>query len=619
LGAAYVYDDEVLIRTNRWVQDASVLTQLPAKPLLASPPVGTTNYYRPLVVVLYNLTWQSLGGRPLAFHLLNVLVHMLNATLLLLLVARVTAVSNLVAVGAALLFAVHPLTSEAVAWPSCLPELGYTAFGLAALLFHLSAWNQKDVPARKRRIAAYVSFALACSCKETALAIIPLVAVLELWIRPGRESKSRSQPRAAGRSVVPYVVVAAMFMAARTAVLGGLVARGEHGSMTVANSILSAPWLLLLYWKSMLVPIPLLVEHVIPLVESATDPRFILGVVGAGAVRLAIVRMRRKRPDLAFAACLSLLPVLPALYLPALGRDPFAERYAYLGIAGMCWLILGSVDAVFGARRTAAPRWVMPSLLTVLVVGASARTIVRCGDWHDDESLGRASMRDEPRAAIGYLLVGNWQARSGRKGDALTTFEDGVAHAGDSVDLQINAIGLGTELGRVGPEEAIAAYQRLVPLAPGNASIPFNLGQVLLESGRRDEARAAFTHALELAPASVGALTALAVVASQNGDTAASVAFCRRALAVDDHSTAALQQLGVALMRSGDFPGAVAAHERAVKLDPGDKDSLSRLGVAYARTGRLDDARRAFEQALAIDPNFESARQNLERLRRMTR
>jgi Flp pilus assembly protein TadD len=313
------------------------------------------------------------------------------------------------------------------------------------------------------------------------------------------------------------------------------------------------------------------------------------------------------------------VPVLPALYLPALGRDPFAERYAYLGIAGTCWLILGSVDTLLGARRAAAPRWAMPSLLTVLVVGASARTIVRCGDWHDDESLGRASMRDEPRAAIGYLLVGNWQARSGRKGDALTTFEDGVAHAGDSVDLQINAIGLGTELGRVGPEEAIAAYQRLVPLAPGNASIPFNLGQVLLESGRRDEARAAFTHALELAPASVGALTALAVIASQDGDTAASVAFCRRALAVDDHSTAALQQLGVALMRSGDFPGAVAALERAVKLDPGDKDSLSRLGVAYARTGRLDDARRAFEQALAIDPNFESARQNLERLRRMTR
>src|SRR5260221_3716726 len=134
LSASFVYDDELLIRTNRWVQDAHVVAQLPFKPLLAQPPAGTTNYYRPLVVVLYNLMWQAGGGRPVAFHLLNVVTHMCNATLLLQLVRRLRGAVDLTAVGAALLFAVHPLNAEVVAGASCLPELGCAAFGLSPLL-----------------------------------------------------------------------------------------------------------------------------------------------------------------------------------------------------------------------------------------------------------------------------------------------------------------------------------------------------------------------------------------------------------------------------------------------------------------------------------------------------
>jgi Flp pilus assembly protein TadD len=311
--------------------------------------------------------------------------------------------------------------------------------------------------------------------------------------------------------------------------------------------------------------------------------------------------------------------VLPALYIPALGRDPFAERYAYLGIAGFCWLLVGGASAVVRSGRLAVPAWALPSLLAALVTAAGARTAARCADWRDDETLGLASMRDEPLAPIGYLLAGNWHLREGRKDEALRIFTEGMNRVPTSVELQQNAIGLGMQLGRLTEDDAIAAYERLVPLASGSASAQFNLGHALLQNGRLAEAKTAFSRALTLSPSSVPSMTALAVIASKEGDDATAVALCRRALAVDDHSTAALQQLGVALMRQGDMPGAVSALERAVQLDAFDKESLNRLGVGYARTGRLDDARRVWEQALAIDPAFEGARQNLDRLSRMPR
>jgi len=619
IGAAFLYDDDVLIRTNRWVQDPSVLAQLPFKPLLANSPMGSTNYYRPVVNVLYNLTWQGGGGRPFAFHLLNVVMHMLNATLVFQLVRRVAGVREAIAAGIALLFAVHPLNTEVVAWPSCLPELGYTLFGLSALLLHVTSWSLEGRPALTYRAAAGALFLLACGCKETALAFVPLALVLELWLRPGHVTGRGDRWVPAMRAIVPYLGAAVLFFAARTAVLGGLIPHGGKGSRTVSDALLNAPWLLLLYVKSMLVPSPLLVEHIVPLVKSAGDPRFLVGVAAVATGIIAIVRLRHARPDLAFAACLALIPVLPALYLPALGRDPFAERYAYLGVAGFCWVIVGAADALIRSGRVAMPRWALPALLGALLLAAGARTAARCADWRDDETLGRASMRDVPAAPIGYLLAGNWHLRQGRKDEALRVFEEGLARVPESVELQQNAIGLGIQLGRLTPDDAIARYERLVPLAAGSAAAQFNLGQALLQKGRLDAAKTAFTRALELSPSSVASMTALAVVASKEGDDATAVALCRRALAVDDHSTAALQQLGVALMRQGDMAGAVASLERAVKLDPDDKESLSRLGVAYARTGRLDEARRAWEQALTIDPHFEGARQNLERLRQMAR
>ena len=212
--------------------------------------MGTTNYYRPLVVILYNLTWQSLGGRPLAFHLLNVVgAH----------AERHAAVPPRAPAhrrdrtqpppASRCSFAVHPLNVEVVAWASCLPELAFTAFGLSALLLHIAAWSRSGASARKLRVGGIrVCSDSPCSCKETALAFVPLIVLLELWLRPATRARPmRSSPRP---RIVPYLGAAAVFFAARTAVLGGLIPPGGHGSRTVVDALRNAPWLLLALHRS---------------------------------------------------------------------------------------------------------------------------------------------------------------------------------------------------------------------------------------------------------------------------------------------------------------------------------------------------------------------------------
>jgi hypothetical protein len=519
LGAGFVYDDEVLIRTNPGVQDAGALWRLPARPLLPAAGPGDTNYYRPLVNVLDNLAWQAGGGRPFAFHLLNVLLHVASATLVMLLVRRLRDRPDFdpVALGAGVLFAVHPLCTEAVAWASGLPELGYVTFGLATMILHVSS----------RRLAAWVCFGLALACKETAVVVVPLIALMEAWKRGP-----------VLRRIVRYLVVVVLFFLARVAVLGGLMPHGTAGLRTASDVVLNAPMLLLLYLKMMIVPWPLTIEHVVKLVGSASDLRFSIGLAGIVVLGIAVGRLSRSRSDLAFAACWSIVPLLPALYLPALGRDPFAERYAYFAVAGFCWLLAGGAEALLGATR-----WALPAFLYLVVIASCVTTIRRCGDWDDDGTLGASSIRHEPRAAVGYLLRGTWLLREGRKEDAYRVFRDGVDHAPASVELHQYAFGLGAELGHLKHDDLLAEYERLVPLARDSAPAEFNLGHALLEGGRLDAAEAAFTRALELAPDSIPTMTGLARIAVRRGDAATLEALCRRAESVKGATGPALVEM----------------------------------------------------------------------------
>jgi len=619
LGGRFVYDDEVLIQKNPAVRDSSFLPKLAVTPLFATVGAGATNYYRPVPMAVYNALWQVGGGSPGPFHLASVLVHMLNAVLVMQLIRRVSGGDDVIAVGAATLFAAHPLGTEAVAWASGFPELTYAALSLGALLLHIASWSRSGRAAWVWRAVAGASFLLACLCKETALAVVPLVAFAELWLRPRSAEPDGRDPATAVARVAPYLAVAAIYLAARTAVLGGLVPAVSHKALTMGDAVLSAGRLLVSYLRLMIAPWTLVVDRGGEPVSTVLRPGFLIPVAVLVVAAVAVVRLARRRPDLAFAAALTVVPLIPALYLPALGRDLIAERYAYLSIAGICWLAIGGADALIRTTRVRFPGRLVTGLVIVLVVVSAVRTVARGADWRDNGTLGEATMRVEPGAAVGYLLAGNWEAAQGRKADALRLFESGLARLPESTELRMNAIVLGQELGRVSADQAIASYRELAAAAPTDSSVAQNLGQILLAAGRLDEAEASFRRALELAPASVQALTALAVVASERGDNASAARFCRQALALDGRSTAARQQLGVALLRAGDKAGGIAELERAAAIDPGDTEGLIRLGVAYASAGRFDDARKVWERVLTLDPGSTKARGYLERLQRSPR
>jgi tetratricopeptide (TPR) repeat protein len=671
LDAGFVFGDNTQIVNNPFVVELRHFWRAITSPVWAFKHTSPTNYFRPVQMGSYNLLW-ALGGNPLPFHVTNVLLHVANTGLLVLVVRRIST-RGLLAFGAGLLFAVHPLTTETVAWIACLPELAYTFGLLGALASHLGGWSSNEQGRHWRTAGKLGLFALALFSKETAVVLVGLVWLAEFWIRPGG-GEWRSRGWAAFRATGPFLITLVAYLAVRTSVVGGF-APVRRFSMTLWEAGLNVPMLVGSYLRSMIAPVNLLAHHMFEPVRGLTDPRLLLGSAVVVAL-LVVLWLARRRHDVLFAAALLLAPLAPVLYVPALSSpNPFAERYAYLSTAGMAWLIAAGVEAL--ARRTTgdrAPR-VAVIVLVVLALAGTTGTVRRNRVWADDGALARTTLSREPGAHSHWFLLANWHKQNEDLEAALETYERALEQFPGETWLQAERAYARLELHRASPEETARELQRIdaqenqywIKVYLGNAlrrsgdtegarrafegAIATNpsyrpaflglrlvgidagdsmglaqspwltddrerlvVAAELVRAGRLDEAQARVEDVLRGDPDSHEALLAMALIAAQRSDHLSSLDYCRRAIERSPDYVDAHQQLGLSALRLGRPDKAIEALERAAAIDPYHKQVQNRLGVAYVRAGREDDARRAWSRALEIDPDFEPARHNLNRL-----
>lgn len=644
LGAGFVYDDNQQIVDNPWVHDLRLLPRLLTHTVWAFKTGGPVNYYRPVQMGLYNLLWTASGGNPLPFHLANLLLHLAVTAGLFFLVRRLSR-SGLPAMGAALLFAVHPLNTQTVDWVACVPELTYALFGLATLALHAASWEAEAPRRRILKSLAVVLFLLALFSKETALTILVLIPLMEWLLRPARP-KDRSgvsrtvRARRGLVAAVPYAVAAAAYLAIRVEVLGSL-APMRRTDLTAADAVLNAPLLLLRYLGMMAAPVKLLADRVLEPLPSFGHPAFLLSLLGVTALVLTLVWLARRAPDLVFAGALAILPILPVLYLPAVGGAAFAERYAYLPVAGFTWLVAGAVWAVAG-RLSAPGRAPSVFLAVVLLIGAigAVRTLARNPVWHDDGRLAAATLRDEPRAWQMYVILGNWHEREGRPEEAMRAYDEGLRVFPDKPQLRAADINVRLKLHRIGPEEAIRDYLPLAQAYPSLYEVQYNLGDACLKAGRPAEAEQAFRRAVALNPGGMQAREGLtlaiiaqgrepegsggddtslspvarsrarliqAVAAMQAGRLEEAEAMLQEALRLDPKSDRALLSLAVLESRRGDDRAAVEDCRKALALDPTLADAYEQMGVSGLRLGDLPEAIRNLEKATNLDSTDKEA------------
>lgn len=586
LNNAFVNDDEHQVLMNPWIQDVGNIPTIFSSSVWAFVHSRTTtDYYRPMMHLIYLVNFQLFGFQAWGFHLVNALLHAANTALLFLVAAlwvqagpergpgaplsppmfRVWMPIPLVA---ALLFATHPIHTEAVAWIASVPELTFTFFGLAALAFYI----HEEARPQPKWWPSWVCFCLALLCKETAVTLVGVFALFDLLL-----GRSRRTPGALARRWLPYVVTVAVYLIVRHQVLEStLVRRGSLWNLTPIQLVLSALDLFRQYVWALLLPVDLNFWHAFHPVESL----FSLGALSALAVAaaFAVVCWWAWKFDrtVAFGLALLVIPLAPAFYIAALPAKPFAERYLYLPSAGFVL-----VAALLLARLASRPhlRLAVSGLVLAVATLFAVATVRRNEVWTD----------------------------------ALTLYTDSAAK---SAGVPTPPLSLAAELLKRGQRrEAIAQFRILLQVEPRNAAYLSALGNALLLDGQTSEAIVRLRAAVELDPKSLETMNDLAIAVRREGKATEAIGLYRQALAIDSGYVEAHFNLGSALADSGDIPGALEQYRAAVRLRPENAYYRSVLGIELARQNDLAGALVQFEEAARLDPQEPAYQKNLERAR----
>jgi tetratricopeptide (TPR) repeat protein len=547
LGNGFVWDDPIVLTRQLAVFRSIGDILLPP----ANIPQFSPDYYRPVTIATY-LVDRTVGGeRPLPFHLSVVLAHAAVSVLALLLGLRLfghAPAGRVGAAAAAVVFAVHPIHTESVAWMAGRSDVLATAFLLAALLVHVRG---AATPGGSAAAGGLVLLAL--GAKETAVAALPLMATYDTLLRRHATPASTAAPRArrraergasahrttlrstAGRSAGP-VLAAAIYLGLRSGALSNITARAA-AETEPARSWTDAVCALGGYAAKLVWPVGLNAYIDEPPAGVVALVGSLAGIGLASAAALWCWRTRRLRTlYLVLWIGLTLLPSLAIVW--RIPDAPMAERYLYLPSVGFC-LLVGQLVA-FAMRRctTGGQRAAVAAGLALVCGLAMTATVRRNAVWRDN-----------------LHLWGDTAAKSTTSGMPLRSLA--TAH---------QAAGRATEARRYFE----AALQRRNTRG-GLLTIHNNLGSLAMQAGDYAAAREHYEAALRESPNAPDALFNLGLAVLQGGGQTASAA-----------------------------SAALPYYEAAARLSPHDPDIQAALGQAFVVRGEPQRAVQHLRRALEL-------------------
>ena len=538
LGNGFVFDDVHQILNNPWIRDFRHLHEIFTTNIWAFAG-RDSNYYRPLMHVVFAALYVPFGPEAWVFHLANVLLHGLATVMVFLIVSRLipdrvtgtTRFAPSAALASGLIFAAHPIHTEAVAWISSLPDLACAAFYLVGVWMFLGSSTTVDRWTIPHGLGA-VCYLVSALFKEPGVTMPGVVVLLDLAMRP----RSRNARFLANRYAF-LVAAGGSYLVLRYAALGGFAPDASDQSAAPAvllSHMGSAVWQ---YIAMLVAPVQLNAFHTYR--ETAWIPA--MAILAAFPLLLGFSVWKRSLPWTA-AIAMFLLPLIPALYAPALlpGLDnPWAERYVYLSSVGLV-VGLGSAWDRGQGLRTGLRRIAIAGLVVVLVVFSIA-TIRRNTVWRNDLTLWTDTVQKAPNSwaahsYLGYALFAN--------GDI---------------------------------EGAIGEYRTAIAMRPDFADAHLNLGVALAVIGQHDAAVAAYDQALKLNPRSALTRANLSISLAALGHTEKALGEAEQAIALDRNCAKAYGARGVALANLGRIPDAAESFRRAVDLDPSDASNMANL------------------------------------------
>lgn len=604
------FDDAVYVLQNR-----DVLQGLSWNTIHHALSTTLLGLWHPLSVISFTLDHEVFGKSPVGYHLENLLIHIMNGLLLLLLLWRL---SNSLwrSAAVAILFAIHPLRVESVAWIAERKDLLSAMFFLLALVAY-------ERYVRCRSTWAYLLvlplLLLSLMAKPMFVTLPFVLLLLDFW--PLRRFEGTERIPGANQSIgtarfiwlivekLPflavslcvswYVMRAPTLVAESAPVSQGPAAVSVYVhhpfSLRLANGGISY----LRYLRKM-VWFPDL-AFFYPMPESwpmwqAVGAVLLLTLVTVGALLLA-----RRCPHLPVGWFWYLGVLFPALGVATqICEYSLADRYTYAASIGVLILLFWSIpDRLWNSQRSR--RWSIAAFGAILpLLGVS--TWMQTSHWQTSISLFEHAANVSTDNWLAHLNLGSALGEKGRHEEAISHLRRTIAIR---PRLAMAYYDLGLELrdtGRI--DAAIEAFQEALHLDPGNMDCVVAWGKTLSDLHRHDEALGMFRHAIETAnPPKASAYIGLALELADHGELDEALTCYQNGIRVLPDDPLLRVNMAGLLLRQGHPEEAIAHCDKALAVAPDLAGAHMALAIALIRMNRKEAALEHLEAAYAADPN----------------
>ncbi|MCL4216958.1 MAG: tetratricopeptide repeat protein [Candidatus Hydrogenedentes bacterium] len=553
------WDDPFHLLTNENVQSLSLAN------LRAIFTTTLEGAYMPVTVLSYAIEYAMAGYSPWIYHATNLLLHAVTSVLVLFLGLRLR-LPLMGALIAALVFALHPIHVESVAWISDRKGMLSTCFATASLLAYAGFAEERK---KQQYTLTGVFLMLALLSKPIAVPIPATYLVID-WLmkRPwSRRMLLEKAPFLALAGVIAVVTV---------------LAEGAEGGMELAPNAETPPrllwfWCVAWYPIKFFLPFKLSPLYVMPPPGEhyLSAPLLWLSPVFIGALLLAAFAASNKTRWPLFGVAFYVLTIAPVARFVPLGAMLVADRYMYLPSLGFC-LMLGA--GVLALRALPLPTKALTAATAVLLILVGAAGFRQAMFWHDSTTLWTrvvdVSTYPSKNVALAYLNLGTSYHLAGKWNPAIDAYERGLEIEPEDMRLR-RARGyaraqahIPTIFGEENPaqrndpealmkladslmvsgamQDAYDTYEQVLGIEPRHAEAHYRLGIMLSRAGFKDRAREHLAAAVEAAPNHVQALTALGIRELDMGNFEESVKLLERAAAANPDYAPAKEALAKA-------------------------------------------------------------------------
>ena len=596
----FIFDDQINIVENSSIRNLSSVYQMLA------PPFGMGVSGRPVINFTLALNYAISGENPWSYHLLNLLIH-LSAALCLFGIVRRTFLSDRLkgryggaatplAFGCALLWALHPLQTQAVTYTIQRCE---SFMGLCFLLtFYFAIRGWLSVDQRQWHLAALLSFLIGIGTKEVIVVAPVLLFVYDLIFFQGsmRDVLRRS-----------HLLYAGLVFGLLT--LGFLVAAGGTTSSGTGRMTFSAldywvtqPEVILHYLKLTIWPYPLSLDYDWPIAKPHDSWPAI--IITAGLILFSVWALWKRMP-IGFCAAWFFAVLAPTSLIP-LPDVAFEHRMYIPSIA----IVVITVTGVYGLIDVATKRWskseavgnVMRrkgAIYLILFVGPALviLTYARNINYGSDVSIWAAAVQSYLENSRAQANLGNALLQEG-------DLRSAMGHLYKALHIETK---------NAQRYRGALTYYEYLRVRPVYAKVQDNIGWAWLQKGNAVTAIEHFQEVLKVNPDNTVALAHMGTALYFLGKRDDSLDYFRRAILLKPSDPAIQVNYGVTLRLQGRLIEAMEQFQAALRLMP-NVEAHYGMGMALRQLGRNAEAVIHFQEALRLNPKYGPAGENLEQL-----